>query len=66
MSKLKDKDLTKVAAGGPGNNYEDLEPDTGDLAWDPDQDGGGGGGGNRDDIEDLPGRGGGTRGVEQG
>ena len=63
MSKLDDKDLTKVAGGGPGTDLEDLGPqkDRGS--------GGGGSSGSGDDddgIEDLPGRGGGSRGVEQG
>ena len=63
MSKLDDKDLTKVAAGGP--NIADLEPDTGDsgsidAAGDDD-----------DNTVDFPGHGGGTgppgpRAVDQG
>ncbi len=59
MSKLDDKDLTEVAAGGSGSNLENLEPDTGDLGANADQR-------DRDDenIVDLPGRGGGYRGAE--
>ena len=61
MSKLDDKDLTKVAAGGPGSN-EDLEPDTGDSgSIAPQRDGD-----DDDGTEDLPGRGGGYRGAGQG
>ncbi len=62
MNKLDDKDLTKVAAGGPGSNLEDLETDTvdsGSNAPDIDDD-------NDDGIHDLPGRGGGYRGAAQG
>ena len=60
MSKLDDKDLTKVAAGGPGSNLEDVEPDTGDSEPKaPAKDGGD----DDDGIHDLPGRGGGYRGA---
>ncbi len=60
MSKLDDKDLTKVAGGGADGNLEDLEPDSVDSGSDgpniPDD--------NNDGIHDLPGRGGGYRGAE--
>ena len=59
MNKLDDKDLTKVAAGGPGSNLENLEPDTVDSGSDaPNID--------DDGTHDLPGRGGGYRGAQQG
>ncbi len=63
MSKLDDKDLTKVAAGGTGDELLDLAPRK-DRDSVGDSDSGGGGGGGGEDIEDLPGRGGGSRGVE--
>ena len=60
MSKLDDKDLTKVAAGGSGSNLEDLEPDTEDLGSNAAQRDRGA----DENIVDLPGRGGGYRGAE--
>ena len=68
MSKLDDKHLTRVAAGGPGSNLEDLGPDPGDSGSKPPQKspGGGGSGGDNDRIERTTGGGGGNQGVEQG
>ena len=60
MTKLDDKDLTKVAAGEHGGSLGDAEPDTGDSGSQPVQVDGG----DEGDIHDLPGRGGGYRGAE--